>query len=203
MRSNLQSIYILLLVFLPVFAKAQQQSFHLNINYSPSLPLGNFKDVTDGMTWRGWEMNLLYQASPQLSIGLGGSSVSFYKRYPQTTFHQPGSDITAVVTNSIELMPIMVKAKYNLTNGALHPYVGIGAGINVIRYDKYYGEFVDYDHVIRFAAQPELGMHIPFVSSDKIGLNIGAGYNYMPYKNGEVDGLHNIAFKGGLDIRLE
>jgi len=37
MRSNLQSIYILLLVFLPVFAKAQQQSFHLNINYSPSL----------------------------------------------------------------------------------------------------------------------------------------------------------------------
>jgi hypothetical protein len=71
-------------------------------------------------------------------------------------------------------MPIMVKAKYNLTNGALHPYVGIGAGINVIRYDKYYGEFVDYDHVIRFAAQPELGVHIPFVSSDKIGLNIGA-----------------------------
>jgi hypothetical protein len=202
MKSPLQSIYILALVFLPALAHGQN-NFRININYSPSLPVGDFKNVTDGATWRGWEMNLLYQASPRLAVGVGGSSLSFYKKYPQTTFHEPGSDFTAVVNNAIELIPIMARVKYNLGTKSVYPFVGLGAGINVIRYDKYYGEFVDYMHVVRFAAQPELGLHIPFTSSDKVAINLGAGYNFMPFKDGEVDRLDNISFKAGLDIRFE
>jgi len=202
MKSPLQSIYLLALMFLPVFTHGQND-FRVNINYSPSLPIGNFKDVTDGITWRGWEANLMYQATPKLAVGLGGSSLSFYKRYPQTTFHQPGIDVTAVVNNAIELMPIMLRVKYNLGTRSVYPFVGLGAGINVIKYDKYYGEFVHYMHVVRFAAQPELGLHIPFTQEDKVGVNLGAGYNFMPFKDGEVDKLDNISFKAGLDIRFD
>src|SRR5256885_306627 len=112
MKSNLESIYIMLLVFLPVFAHGQ--NFRLNINYAPSLPVGNFKNVTSGMSWRGWEGNLFYAVNQNWSIGIGTASQTFYKRNPESTFHSPGSDITAVVTNSTELMPVMLKVRYDL-----------------------------------------------------------------------------------------
>jgi len=199
MKSNIQSICILLLVFLPVFAHGQ--NFRLNINYAPSLPVGTFKDITDGITWRGWEGNLFYETSSKFSFGIGVASQAYYKSFPQTTFHSPGTDITAVVTNSIELMPIMAKVRYDLGTKSIHPYVGIGAGMNVIKYDKYYGEFVDYNHTVKFVAQPEVGFVIPFGS--KIGLNLGAGYYIMPFKNDEVKNFNNVSFKGGLNILLD
>ena len=202
MKFTLQSIYVFALMFLPVLANGQND-FRLNINYSPSLPIGQFKDVTDGMSWRSWEANLFYQATPKLAVGLGGSSLAYYKKYPQTTFHQPGTDITTVVNNAIELMPVMLKVKYNLGTKSIYPFVGIGAGVNFIKYDKYYGEFVDYMHVVRFAAQPEIGVHVPFTRGDKVALNLGAGYNYMPFRDGEVDNLNNVSFKAGLDIRFD
>jgi opacity protein-like surface antigen len=200
MKSHLQSIYIFLLVFLPFFARGQQ-AFHVNINYAPSLPIGSFKNVTDGISWRAWELNLLYQATPKFSVGLGGASQAYYKKYPQTTFHEAGRDITAVVNNAIELMPVMAKFRYECGGKSIRPFVGFGAGINLVRYDTYYGEFVDYDHEVRFAAQPEAGVHVPF--TNKAGLNIGVGYNYMPFKYGEVNALNNVSFKAGLDLRLE
>jgi opacity protein-like surface antigen len=202
MKSHLQSIYMCLLVFLPVFAQGQQ-AFHVNLNYAPSLPLGTFKDVTDGMSWRAWELNFLYQATSKFSIGLGGASQAYYKKYPQATLHESGRDITAVVNNAIELMPVMVKARYEWGGKLMRPFIGLGAGINLIRYDTYYGEFVDYNHEVQFAAQPEAGIHIPFTSTNKAGVNIGAGYNYMPFKNADVNTLNNVSFKAGLDLRLD
>jgi opacity protein-like surface antigen len=201
MKSNLQSIWIMLLVFLPVFAHAQ--SLKLNVNYAPSLPVGNFKNVTDGFSWRGWEGNLFYETSSKLMVGIGIGSQAYYKKYPQSTYHFAGSDITAVVNNSIELMPVMARVRYAFGMKTIHPYVGVGAGINLIRYDTYYGEFVDYNHTTKFAAQPELGVAVPFGRNGKVGLDLAAGYNYMPFKNNDVDNLSNVSFKGGLSIRLD
>jgi hypothetical protein len=202
MKTNLHSIYLLLMVLTPALTAAQG-NFNLNVNYTPALPTGNFKNVTDAITWRGWEASLLYQATAKFSFGLTGGTLAFYKKNPRAVIHQNGKDISAVVTNSVELMPIMLKVKYDFTGGSLRPFVAVAAGLNVIHYDKYYGVFVDENHVTHFVAQPEVGLHIAFGRTSKVGLNLGVGYNIMPFKNDDTDELNNIVFKAGLGFKLD
>lgn len=182
---------------------SQQGAVKLDINYKAAIPLGNLRNVVNNPSGRGWDAAVMYGITDKISIGLGTGSQDFYQKYPREVLHESGSDISAVITNSIQTAPILAKGKYNFSqSGMIRPFAAIGAGANFIHYRKYYGEFVDEDSHIGFAAQGELGLQVPFGSSRVSGFHIAAGYNYMPYKYNDVNGLDNVFFKAGLTFVL-
>jgi hypothetical protein len=128
----------------------------------------------------------------------------FYQRFPRTILHGEGSDISAVITNSIQVTPIILKATYQFSNEeTLQPFSSLAAGGNFIQYQKYYGQFSDSRSKFGFVARPEIGVHIPLsLKSRNIGIDIVAAYNFMPFKYNDADGLHHIAAKAGVNIPL-
>ena len=100
-------------------------------------------------------------------------------------------------------MPFMVKGSMKLAPmGAVQPFVSLGVGGNFIQYRKFYGEFVDSRYTVGFAAQPSIGVHVPFGKASRAGFHVAAGFNYMPFKYNDVDGLHHGVVKAGISVPL-
>ena len=184
-------------------AHSQQGDLKLDLNYQLGFPMGNFKNLVSDASPRGWSGFVSYGITDQVSVGLEAGYQDFYQRFPRQVLHQPGSDISAVVTNSIQVMPIMLKAQYKfIPEGTVQPYAALGIGGNLIQYEKYYGQFVDGRSNFGFAAQPEAGVHVPFGRTKNYGFHIAAAYNIMPYKKGDADGLNHASVKAGFSFPL-
>ncbi len=185
-------------------ASAQQGSAKLEINYSAAVPVGNLKTLTNNVSVRGVQGSLMFGISDKFSLGVQSGFQDFYQKYPREVHTESGYGLSAVITNSIQVTPLMAKAKYRFsTTGIVQPYVSFAAGGNLISYNKYYGQFVDGKTSIGFAAQPELGINIPIGVAKRSAFNLSAGFNYMPFKYNDADGLHHASIKAGFSIPLK
>ena len=184
-------------------AFSQQGTWKLNLNYQAGIPGSNLKTMFNDPSYRGWSAAVLYGATDQLQVGLEAGFQDFYQKNARALYTEGGSDISAVVTHSVQTIPIMVKGKYLFTSeGTIRPFAGLGIGGNLIQYRKFYGQFSESDTKIGFAAQPELGVHVPVGRSGNTGLHVAAGYNFMPYKFGDADGLGGAVIKAGISVPL-
>lgn len=184
-------------------AYSQQGTWRLNLNYQAGLPTGNTKNLFNDPSFRGWSGAVLYNATEQLAVGLEAGFQDFYQKNARALYHEGGSDISAVVTHSIQTIPIMLKGKYMFTTeGGVRPFAGLGIGGNLVQYRKYYGQFADTDTKFGFAAQPELGVHFPIGRNSNTGIHVAAGYNIMPYQYGDADGLGGAVIKAGVSLPL-
>ncbi len=183
--------------------RAQRQRVELNINYTVASPSGAFEDFINEASWRGWTASALYGLSDKLSIGLGTGFHDFYQKFPRDVYQlQEGGEISAVVTNSIQTIPILATVKYKLiATGMLQPYIAAGVGGNVIMYSQYLGEFANSRSDFGFAVRPEAGVFIPVGKRD-FGLNINGIYNYMPYKKSGLENLNSWGVGVGIKIPL-
>lgn len=185
--------------------QAQEGRLNLNINYSINTPTGNFKDVIDKTSYRSWAASLLYGINDKLSVGLGTGFQDFYQKYPRQVYKlADGSDVSAVLTNSIQAIPILAQVQYNFTpQAAVQPYVGVGVGGNLVLYRQYLGEFGDNKNKFGFAARPEAGVFIPFRKGGPSGITLRADYNYMPVKYNDLDGMSNWGAGVGVKFPLQ
>lgn len=185
-------------------AMAQQGRFKVDLSYQVGLPVGNLKDVVEQTSWRGGEIAFMYGVTDALSVGFAAGSQDFYQKYPRTIIHSSGQDISAVITNSIQVMPVMAKGSWKLgPMGPVQPFVSLAAGGNFIQYRKFYGEFVDSRNTFGFAAQPSVGVHVPFSRTGGAAFHVAAGFNYMPFKFDETNGLHHGVVKAGISVPLQ
>lgn len=185
--------------------QAQQGRLNLNINYSINTPTGNFKDVIDKTSYRSWAASLLYGINDKLSVGLGTGFQDFYQKYPRQVYKMDdGSDISAVLTNSVQAIPILAQVQYNFTpQSAIQPYVGVGVGGNLVLYRQYVGEFENSKSKFGFAARPEAGVFVPFRKGGPSGITLRADYNYMPVKYNDLDGMSNWGAGIGVKFPLQ
>lgn len=204
---NIKIIISLLLVILSFAlpAAAQNRPLKLELNYNYSIPTGNFKnDLVSNTSPRGFMGSLMYPFSAKLSAGLAYGFQDYYQKYPRQLYHLSSTqDISAVLSNSVQVTPVLIKAKYFPAAGSfLKPYVSLGAGGNIIDYKQYYGEFGSSQSNFGFRAEGGLGVLIPFKKTGTSGLNIGATYDYAPYhKNGFTD-LNSINLQAGIELQL-
>jgi opacity protein-like surface antigen len=187
-------VSLLLLTSIPFGARSQERTLQLDLNYAVGIPSGSFKsDVIDKTSSRGWTANLMYNVTERLSVGLGFGFQDFYQKYPRDVYKlQEGGEVSAVVTNSIQTIPLLAQVQYRFLPGkTVQPYVGVGVGGNMVVFDQYLGEFENSKSSFKFAARPEAGLFIPFRKEGPAGIHVFGAYNYMPYNTDGVDNLSN------------
>lgn len=197
------SVVVLSVLLLGLSARSQERTLKLDVAYKAAMPIGNFKNLTDKTSLNGWEAALMYTITGQVALGFQSGFQDFYQKYGRQVYHGAGGDISAVITNSIQVIPLLLKGKYLFTKaGMVQPFAALGVGGSLVQYSKYYGQFSDSRSTFAFMAQPEVGMHIPVSRARGIGVNIAAAYNYLPYKGLDADGLHHASVKAGISIPL-
>ena len=204
MKLHRYSSMLLSALVMGTIVQAQVGSAKLEINYSAAVPVSSFRNLTNQVSARGIQGSIMFGVSDKLSLGLQSGFQDFYQKYPREVYTETGYGLSAVITNSIQVTPLMAKAKYRFNStGMVQPYVALAAGGNLISYNKYYGQFVDGKTSIGFAAQPELGIHIPLGAAKRSAFNLSAGYNYMPFKYNDADGLHHASMRAGFSFPLK
>lgn len=192
----------LLVTLMPNKTQAQQGVTKLNIGYNIASPLGSFKDDVNKTSYRGWTASVLYGVTDKISVGLGTGFQDFYQKHPRSNYKLvEGGDISAVVSNSIQVVPILATGQYNfLPNAAVQPYAGVGVGGNLVFYRQFLGEFSNSKTKFGFAVRPEAGVFIPFGKNKLSGITLNANYNYMPFNYNGVDQLSN--WGGGIGVKF-
>ncbi|MGN6436424.1 MAG: outer membrane beta-barrel protein [Agriterribacter sp.] len=183
---------------------AQEDRLSLNINYGINMPTGSFKsDVVSKTSYLNWNAALLYGVTNKLSVGVQTGYNSFQEKFPRALYDTKQGTISAVLTNAVQTVPILAKARYSFTDqGFVQPYVGAGVGGNMVNFKQYLGEFSSGKTGFYFAASPEAGVFVPFGKQNASGITIGANYNYMPFKYGSISNLNNWGVYAGVKFPL-
>ena len=194
------------IIFISQSVSAQKNAFKLDIDYNYSLPVGGFKsDIVNDNSPRGFMGSLMYVFSDKISAGLGFGFQDYYQKYPRALYLlSKTQEVSAVLTNSIQTTPVLLKGEYfPLTGTYLKPYVSLGAGANIIDFNQYLGEFGSSQTNTGFLAQGGLGLMIPFKKFSSSGFNVDANYNYAPYNENGYHDLNNFNFLTGVTINLK
>lgn len=196
-------LIILMCFYVP--ATAQNTPLNLSLNYNYSIPASHFKnDMVSNHSPRGFSAGLLYPFSNNWSAGLAIGFQDYYQKYPRALYHLSSTqDISAVLSNSIQIIPILIKAKYYPTlESPLKPYLSLAAGGNIIDNKQYYGEFGNNQSNFGFRAEGGLGLLIPFRKTGTSGINIAANYTYAPYHKMGFTDLNSINVQAGVQFHL-
>ncbi|MEP7230398.1 MAG: outer membrane beta-barrel protein [Ginsengibacter sp.] len=200
---NIKTVLFTISTFmlLSLAASAQKGALQMNLNYNYGIPSGSFNsDLVSNSSPRGARGSIMYSFTDRLSAGIESGYQDYYQKYPRDLYHLPNSqDVSAVLTNSIQNTPFLLKARYSLLpNAPVKPYVSVGAGANMINFKQYLGEFGSAHSNVGFLAQGGLGVIIPFRKNGSSGINIGASYEYAPYKKNGYDNLNTIDLQAGV-----
>ncbi|MGN6165513.1 MAG: outer membrane beta-barrel protein [Flavisolibacter sp.] len=204
----MKSFKIIIALLASVFSfsvlHAQKGETSLSIEYNVGLSMGSFKDNVSNTSFRGFQAAVLHGLSDKFSIGFGTGFQDFYQKNPRQLYKlSDGSDVSAVVTHSIQTIPLLVTGKYNFTaGGAIQPYVALGVGGNMISYAELLGQFGGTQTKFGFAARPEAGVYIPFNKKGESGLTLGASYNIMPFSQDNFSNLNFVGLHAGISIPL-
>ncbi len=203
---KIKELLIVGIIFCCAFsAKAQQGTLKFGLNYNYSFPVSGFKnDIISNNSPRGFMGELMYSFNNKLSGGLLFGFQDYYQKYPRAIYHLSNTqDISAVLSNSIQTTPVLLKAKYFLTPSSyIKPYVSVGAGANIIDFKQYFGEFGSSTTNVGFRAQGGLGVLVPFKKTSTSGINIGASYDYAPYKKNGYKDLSSANIQAGIVFEL-
>ncbi len=202
------SIFIFITIMLAtVSVQAQKGTLKLNLNYSYSLPLESFKnDIVSNGSPRGVSGELMYFVNNKWSLGLAGGFQDYYQKYPRALYQTGDHETTsAVLSNSVQVTPILFKAMLMPCDkpAMVHPYISAGAGLGIVDFTQYLGEFGGTANNGSFMAQAGAGVQIPFSKTSASGFQIGANYNYISYKQYGFSNLNNLSFEAGLHFPIK
>lgn len=181
-----------------------QNSLQLNIGYNVNIPTGSFRDYISNPAYKGFTAALFYPLTDCFSLGLSLGYNDYYQKYSRQVYHNgSGSDVSAVLSNSIQQVPLLATAQYVfLKKGIILPYIGGGAGLNFISFDQYLGEFDNPQSFAKLALSGEAGLLIPLSSYSSTALKISVGYNYTPLNKYGLNNLNTWGIGAGVRIPL-
>jgi outer membrane protein W len=204
MKKNKIILFAMIALFAGTFTtSAQQGEVRMTASLAGATPMGDFKDLVDKTSFRGADINIIYGINDKLGAGLNIGFQDFYQKFPRAVYKlSDGSDISAVITNSIQTIPFLATAKYNFKSSGIQPYASAGIGGSVVLNRQYLGEAANDFNKISFAARPALGIYIPFKKDGEVGVNIAANYTYIPYKEAGVSNLSYFGFTVGVGFPM-
>lgn len=187
-----------------------QNKLKMEISYNVSTPLGSFKnDYINKTSFRGGTGEISYTINPKFSVGLNSGYQNYYQKYDRQLYKLEGNQtVSAVLTNSMEIVPVILRGTFypfagNITAKVL-PYVSAGAGVNLVNYGQYLGEFGSSTSSSAFAAQAGAGVLIPIGRSvSQTAIKLGATYSYSNYNHNEISKLKSAGISAGVVFGLK
>ena len=186
-------------------AASAQNKLRMELGYNISVPTGAFKtNEVNKTSFRGAYGEISYPVSNRFSVGLMAGYQTYQQKFDRQIYTtQDHQTISAVKTNAIDVMPLMLRGTF-FPLGAnkeklIQPYVSAGAGVNFVNYQQYLGEFGGSETAFPLALQAGAGVIIPIGGMvSQTGLKLGATYNYSGYSQNNIDTkLGNIGMHAG------
>ncbi|MES2890580.1 MAG: outer membrane beta-barrel protein [Bacteroidota bacterium] len=187
-------------------ATAEAQRLKFALNYNVAVPMSeSFKDYVSKTSLRGMQGAILYSFNEQIRAGLQVSYNDFYEKFPRQVYKgSDGSDISTVLTNTLQTLPIMVKGEYSFMKEArVQPYVGVGAGVNIVNFEQYLGEFPYAKYYTKAAFTVDVGILVPFRKEGNSGFRLSTSYNYLPFNDEGIKNLNSWNVQAGVVIPLK
>src|SRR5690606_2311713 len=124
-------------------ANAQQGEVRMTLSLAGATPSGDFKDIVSKTNFRGADVQILYGFTDKISAGLNFGFQDFYEKFPRAVYKtSDGSDISAVITNSVQVIPFLATVRYNLLPQArIQPYASAGLGGAAVLNRQFLGEY--------------------------------------------------------------
>jgi opacity protein-like surface antigen len=202
---QLKIIFILAVASMGGKEAIGQHQLNLALNYNAAVPLSSgFRDYVSKTSFRGFQGSVLYSVNNSLRVGLQSSYNDFYQKYPRQVYKTTdGSDISTVISNTMQVVPVLLKGEYSLLkNGWVKPYVGLGAGIGLINYSQFLGEF-EFSHAYTKAAfTGDFGVLMAFKKTGEYGLRLSTSYNLSPFNEAEIKNVDSWNVQVGVVIPL-
>lgn len=197
-------IVLLLMLSLAGIVKvnAQQGLTKVEVNYSAAFPTSSFKDLISDGSFRGIDLKILHNINDKIAVGLTTGFQDFYQKYPRAVYKlNDGSDVSAVVSNSVQTVPLLATFHYNFgPQQRLQPFVGAGVGGDIVLYRQYLGEFGSSKNSFAFQAQPRIGLYFPFREGGTTGLTLSGYYNIIPFKYNGTTNLNSFGVSLGISF---
>ncbi|MBN9299058.1 MAG: porin family protein [Filimonas sp.] len=196
------------LVGVSLSAQAQKGAVKMGLYYDYSMPIGSFKsDYISNGSPRGVGGEIMYNLSRQWGLGLNVAWQDYYQKYPRAIYSlDKNQDISAVVTNSVQSAPILIKTVFsplgNDRRTMIQPYISAAAGLNLLTNSQYLGQFNSSDASARFMAQAGAGVQIPFSKLSNSAFFVGATYNYISYNKNGLNNFNTIDLQAGVRFPL-
>lgn len=187
---------------------AQAGSTKLSLQYNYGIPLGNFKsDYISNSSPRGFMGDLSFGLNNKWALGVGVGYQDYAQKYDRAVYDlAKNQQVSAVLSNSIQTVPLLFKAYYTPLGGTglIQPYVSAGAGISFVTYNQYLGEFSSYSNSkAKLAAMADAGIMVPFNRRDAgVSFLLGASYNYTDFKESGASNLTNVGIHAGFTFAL-
>ncbi len=183
-----------------------QDKLKMEIGYNIGVPLGSFKsNYISNTSFRGVTGEISYAINPKFSLGLNAGYQSYYQKYERQLYKTGVNETTsAVVTNTMEVLPLMIGGTYFPKGGSatVQPYLSAGAGVNLVNYSKYFGQFADNPASIPIAAQAGAGVVIPLGKYNQSGIKLGATYNFAAYNKNNISNISTVGAQAGVVFAL-
>lgn len=169
-----------------------------NFNWDIGFSVGSTADFISQPSLRGFAVEGRGYVSSRLLVGGRVSWNTFYENFGWVTedVGEDNATINGFKRRYMNAVPLMVTGHYEIGNGLVLPYIGLGLGTYYIETRDFMGIYYVQEKAWHFGVYPEVGIVIPFGNSNT-GANINAKYNYAA-KTKDTDAQSWISLGIGL-----
>lgn len=161
-----------------------------SIEYNLSFPMGDLSDFISKMGYRGWNFELKGVVNDNLSVGGSFGWYGFSETFDRDTYFFEGGSLTTSIFNYYYSIPLRAVAHYYfLPDAFIQPFAGVSIGTNYSEKRREVGFLVIEEKAWDFGITPEVGAIIPFGEMAMWGAQIKARYNFLTYKDRDIDNI--------------
>jgi hypothetical protein len=162
MRSAIR-VVLLATALVCVASQARAQGFYWSLAYEPSVPIGGIRNATPNVSPAGASLGVRYLFTKQWSLGLGSTWNNFAENFPRATYPIDNGALTGAIFRQVWVGTLLAQAHvYFNPDGAIGPYVGIGAGLAWLSNQALVSDLPVDLLTHGFVVSPEVGLLIPF-----------------------------------------
>jgi hypothetical protein len=162
---------------------------YTSLQYTVGIPFGSLKDHTSQVSGRGVTYEFQKEVAPSVTAGINLAYSVFYERKAYDSYTSGNATLTGVQYRYNNLFPVVVNAHYYIGEGAVMPYLGLGAGTLYDLRNTNMGIFSIEEKNWHFLIAPEAGFI--FTLSSFMNLKLNAKYDNA-FKTKDVNGFGNL-----------
>jgi len=145
-----------------------------------NVPLGSMREFTAVVSPLGFEVQLNYWATENITFGVAGEWATYVDNRPRTTYSVDNVDITATAYNYTQTSSARFLAHYYfLTSGSVLPYIGPHVGVTWSIFETQEADLAISDSVVSVAFGGEAGIEIPTGRHSPVAL-VNVRYSVAP-----------------------